>query len=519
MNKFELIDIAETNYVSPLTRDYLLSKDIGISNPSISNYEQIINSSNKRFFLEEKRKKLVEALLFQYKKDKVELEPNSKVYKNILSLEDENVFTFTTGQQIHIFLGPLFFLYKIHSLLRHVKNFNSISVESQVVPVFWMASEDHDLEEINYVKLYGETFKWETQSGNAVGRILCKGLDEVIDQLEARADKSEENKLIFELFRRHYLESRTLSTATRNLLHELFKDEGLIILDPDDSTLKSVFSETALKEINEGVLFENYSKAGKKLKSRGYEPRVNAQEINYFWLKNGLRSKLKKSKDQITIQNTNEELSISDIAVNISQLSPNVITRPIYQETVLPNLAYIGGSAEIEYWLPLQTAFEKLELPFPALILRDSVINVTDKNLELVENSNMSWLDLFNDEQYIIEKVSNATSNFEDKIEIIQTNTKLILAQMKLSGIKSGNIFREIHELEKSLDKLSKMLSEEELKLKKQEVILNKILKLKSKLIDQKQERVEFWVSNISKYNKINLECSDFKSFIKIQKM
>ncbi len=500
MTKNEYIPITETPYVSKLAKDYLLGKDIGINNPFVKDYKGIFDKADSKHFSNENRNLLVEALFNQYEKDGVVLDKDSNVYQNIQSLKKSNTFTFTTGQQIHIFLGPLFFIYKIQSLFRHVKNFNALNNGVKVVPVFWMASEDHDLDEINFVKLYGEKYTWEEESGNAVGRLICKGLPELIDKIEARADKTEENKELFTLFRKHYSKEKTLAAATRSLLNEIFGEEGLLIIDPDDKTFKQGFSEIAKKEIQENILFNSYNDQNILLKKSGYEPRVNAQEINFFWLENDNRVKLKVKNNKIVIGDSDEELSLDNIIKNIDKLSPNVITRPLYQETILPNILYLGGGAELEYWLPLQEAFKNLGLQYPALVQRDSVLYISKKNFDSFDKIGLKWWELFQEEKKLVAFYNNFlkddSNNPDQIIDSINLSIEQLSETLKIKEIKSGLIFKEISEMQKGLSRLSKQLFEEELKIKAKDPVFSRIIKIKEKLFDKKQEREEFLVGS-----------------------
>ncbi len=518
MPEKDFIPITETPYASKLAKDYLLGNDIGINNPIIKNYDGLIEIAKAKSFNENKRKSLADALLNQYSKDEVELNLDSKVYQNIQFLKEPSTFTFTTGQQIHILLGPLFFIYKIQSLLRHVTNFNALSKGYKAVPVFWMATEDHDLEEINYVKLYGETFSWQAESGNTVGRISCKGLPELIDQIEARADKTVENKKYFSLFRKHYSNEKTLAAATRSLLNEIFGMDGLIIIDPDDKTLKRHFAEIAKREIEEKILFNSYNAQNNILKKKGYEPKVNAQEINYFWLENSRRVKLKIKDGIITKSDSDEQLTLDQIIQNIEKLSPNVITRAFYQETILPNLLYIGGNAEIEYWLPLQESFKKLNLQFPALIQRDSVLNISIKNLDTIEKAGFHWPQLFNSEKEIIKNYSTITSHesfsIDEKLETLLKYFQILQAEINKSKIKTGQVFKEINDIQKGIVRLSKLISDEKVKLQKNDPLLNRVLKIKEKLFDKRLERDDFVVGNFDVLDNKILNHSEFYSML-----
>jgi bacillithiol biosynthesis cysteine-adding enzyme BshC len=498
MPQIKKVAVTETPYVSKLARDYFLGKDLGGLSPGIPTMEQIISKAGQKQFTATQRESLINALYKQYKRDGIELEPNSPVTENIEALRSNNTFTFTTGQQIHIFLGPLFFVYKIQSLIAHARQFNDQQADIKTVPVFWMATEDHDLEEIDHVKLYGTTFTWETNPGNAVGRLKCEGLQQLIEKLEERADKNEQNAAFFDMLRRHYTPEKSLAAATRSLIHELFGNDGLLIIDPDDKQLKQSFLSTAKKDIQEKVVHRFAGPTTALFKKQGYEPRVNPQEINYFWLDKDKRIKLKAQGEHIIKEDSGETISMEEIFSNIEKLSPNVLTRPLYQETILPNILFLGGSAEVEYWLPLQQAFAELGLQFPVLIQRDSVLILSSKNLEFIESNGFGWEQLFKSEkdlaEYYFEFIHQKSEKLSERVAGMETVMSALKEELEKRSTP-GAIFKEINDIQKAFSRLEKMLADEELRLQKENVILGKILKLKAKFFDTKQERDEFVVA------------------------
>ncbi len=502
------ISLNKTNYLSQLSKDFLLGNDIGIFNPSVSQYSQLLEKAEQKAFDPHKRQGLVDALLRQYKSDGIELNEESAVYQNIVSLKDSNCYTITTGQQIHIFLGPLFFLHKINSLLGHVKNLKMHSQNVKVVPVFWMATEDHDLDEINYVNLYGEKFQWNANAGNAVGRIACDGLQNLINDLESRADKTVENKQLFTIFREHYTNEKSLASATRSLLNALFENQGLIIINPDDTYFKQQFAPVAKQEIENKILFNTYNAATKRLKQKGYKPKVNAQEINYFWFDKSLRLKI-NSKNGYKLNNSDQsEWSITQLTLNSEQLSPNVLARPLYQELILPNIAYIGGSAEIDYWLPLQDAFNDLGIQFPALLLRDSALYLTPKNLETIEKTGLKWEHLFLSDHELSEIYSalqnHTSTNLKGHLKIILEAAETINHTLSQNELNSAEGIKILGELQKSAHKLSKLLTDKDLSQQKADLKMGKVFKIKQRFFETKQERQEFSLSYpqlIANYN------------------
>lgn len=499
MKQTDLHPALHTPYVTPLAGALLSGAALAGNSPAAPSLKRIREKAAERKMDQASRKNLVSILLNQYQADGISPDSNSKVFRNIRALESANTFTFTTGQQIHIFLGPLFFIYKIESLLALTSLFNHEQSEQQVVPVFWMASEDHDLDEINHVKLYGDLYRWDAKPGNAVGRMDCEGLPELLNQLEERADKNETNLRFFGLLRKHYQPGRSLSAATRTILHELFEDSGLIVINPDDSALKSIYAPVLFREIGEKVLYTHTRASLQLLKKDGFEPRVNPQAINYFWLTDQKRIKLRVEGNHIVREDNQTPVSESELKKHPEQISPNVLARPIYQECILPNLLYLGGSAELEYWLPLQSAFAHLGLSYPVLAHRDSALMLSARNLEFIKQCGFAWHELFQPEGVIAEQYSEkrqadgfTASRQIHGIEAAMQQLKKELEQRNMPGA----IFSECNESIKSLRKLEKLLFEEELKQQKSDRQLEKLLKIKVRFFDVRQEREEFVVGH-----------------------
>src|SRR5699024_1121789 len=138
------------------------------------------------------------------------------VQENIESLKQANTFTVTTGHQLNIFTGPLYFIYKIITVINTSKVLAKEYPDCRFVPVYWMASEDHDFEEINHFNLFGKTYRWETSQKGPVGRFSTESIQAVLDDLPEKVP----------LFENAYQEGKTLAAATRHYVHELFGAEG-----------------------------------------------------------------------------------------------------------------------------------------------------------------------------------------------------------------------------------------------------------------------------------------------------
>ena len=361
--QLDKIALADTHAFSPFFLDYVDQKETLTSYfnryPLIENFKAQI--SEKSAFPSAHRDVLVAELQKQYKG----LTVSKAVSENILLLKNPKTFTVTTGHQLNIFTGPLYFVMKIVTAINTCKQLKAKYPEYDFVPVYWMATEDHDYDEIKYFNLYGKKYVWETDQTGAVGRFNTKGLDALANEVPGDVT----------IFKEAYLKSKTLSQAVRHYVNELFGKEGLVALDGDDRSLKALFRDSMQKDIfnQEYKAVVDATNAG--LEELGYKTQVFCRDINFFYLDNGVRSRIEKDGAGFKVVDTEISFSADDIKKLIQEepekFSPNVILRPLYEETILPNLAYIGGPAEVIYWLQLKEMFTRAGTPFPILMPRN----------------------------------------------------------------------------------------------------------------------------------------------------
>ncbi|UAJ14260.1 bacillithiol biosynthesis cysteine-adding enzyme BshC [Aquirufa lenticrescens] len=284
-----------------------------------------------------------------------------------VDLRDENTFTVTTGHQLNIYTGPLYVIYKLVSTINLARALQKAYPAQRFVPVYWMATEDHDFEEINHFIAFGTKYTWNTSQKGAVGRFNLSDFPNIPFRNE--------------IFDKAYSEGKTLSEAVRMYMHALFGAEGLVCLDADDVRLKSIFAPIMEADLKQQVHEPIVRATTEKLEALGYKTQVSARPVNLFEL----------------TENDRVRLETGD-SVDITKASPNVILRPLYQEVILPNLAYIGGPAEVAYWLQLKGIFDLHQVPFPILLPRNFAIVKTQKQAEKAEKLGLSLADLFKNE-------------------------------------------------------------------------------------------------------------------------
>src|SRR5690606_30388230 len=265
------------------------------------------------------------------------------------------------------------------------------------VPIYWMATEDHDFDEINFFNFKGKKFRWDRESGGPVGRMDTSGLDEVLRLFAMELGDGTNAEKIRELFENAYPNNTNLADATRYLANALFGQHGLVILDADSAELKRIFIPYMQRELIHQIAYNSVTTSIERLQN--YNIQVNPREINLFYIEDHIRERIVFQDGGYIINNTDIRFNTAEILAELEKhpekFSPNVITRPLYEEVLLPNLCYIGGGGEIAYWLELKAYFDQMDVTFPILLVRSSVLLATSKQASKADRLNLSWADLF----------------------------------------------------------------------------------------------------------------------------
>ncbi|MCA0132029.1 bacillithiol biosynthesis cysteine-adding enzyme BshC [Winogradskyella alexanderae] len=421
------IPFRETNYFSKFICDYVEEKpelaQFYNRFPTLNNFKNQIKEKQGNYN-QDNRKVLVDVLYKQYGA----LDTSKATRKNIASLLDKDTFTITTGHQLNLFTGPLYFLYKIISTINLCKELSKAYPNKNFVPVFWMASEDHDFAEINYFNFKGKKIQWNSQQSGAVGRFKTEGLDEVFKVIKAEFGSGKHAEQLSGWFSKAYLKHNNLADATRYIANALFSEYGLVIIDADHSDLKRLYIPQMKAEILKNLAFKNVSNTNSELEKLNLKIQVNPREINLFYIKGNVRERIIEIDGFYSVINTDLKWSKTELLDELNtfpeRFSPNVILRPLYQEVILPNLCYIGGGGEMIYWLQLKSNFKANNVVFPLLLLRNSVLIKMTKQADKLNRLNISDLDLFLDRNTYINKrvrtISNIDIDFSDQIKHLE---------------------------------------------------------------------------------------------------
>ena len=477
------LPLSEVNQFSSLFLDYInqSSKLEGFSGsyPDIQGFNKQI--ALKKLDIE-KRKVLVETLKKQYANL-----PNQPNFDILLA---ENTFTVTTGHQLNIFTGPLYVIYKLITAINLAKKLKSYFPEYNFVPVYWMASEDHDFAEINHFSLFGKMHTWETTQTGAVGRMNPKEMASMIAKVPQCPM----------VFKDAYLNNETLADAARYYIHELFGNQGLISIDADDRELKRQFIPVIKDDLLNNTAFNIVSKATKSLEDLGYKTQIAPREINFFYLADGIRERITREGEVFKVLNTDIQFSEKEILdlleTEPERFSPNVVLRPVYEEVILPNLAYIGGPSEVPYWLQLKPIFDFHQIEFPILMPRNFGMFINKLSAQRIQKLGLSASDLFLEEitlrKRFVERNSENILSLLAENEAFKMQFEKILAKaIKVDKTLEGAVQAEQKRFMNGSEKLEKRIRKAE--ERKMTTEISQLAVLKEKLFPNgiSQERIE----------------------------
>lgn len=407
----------QTGYFSKIIIDYLnQSPDLQPFYTHPVSLEGMAAAIKARQSAQPDRNLLVTELQAQY----AGISTTAAVQQNIQQLLQPNTFTITTAHQPAIFTGNLYFVYKILHVIKLADRLTKEFPGNHFVPVFWMGSEDADLDELGHVYLNGEKLVWETKQTGAVGRMQTKGLDKMIHRIAGELSVQRYGKELIQLLRSCYLESPDIQTATFKLINILFAEYGLVVIIPDRANLKKVmepvFREDLLQQKPAAVVKKTIEKL-----SENYKAQAHPRDINLFYLKDNIRELIELKEDKYEVRNTTISFTRGEIEAELTnhpeRFSPNVILRGLYQETLLPNIAFIGGGGETAYWLELKDLFENYQVPFPVLIVRNSFLIIEQKWQEKIKKLGLQPKDFFQPEQQLLTILVSMHRNGELKLK------------------------------------------------------------------------------------------------------
>ncbi|PWG79624.1 bacillithiol biosynthesis cysteine-adding enzyme BshC [Pararcticibacter amylolyticus] len=472
--KATYIDYSETHSFSSTVLSYV-SRDPKLR-PFIYDFPTI--EAFGRLAAEKKiiadRRVLHDTLLQQYTEGGVNLHKEQTAQsgfnttgENIRLLSDPSTFTITTGHQLNIFTGPLYFIYKIVTAINLSRQLKEAYPDKNFVPVYWMASEDHDFAEINHTHLHGKKVSWEQDTSGATGKIPTDTIRETVKLYRNLLGLSENSEELSSFIEDAYLGHTNLADATRSLVHALFRRYGLVIVDADSPALKKQFAAIITEDILQKNSAALTAQRSKEIEEAGFNTQIHSREINFFYMKDTIRERIVEEQGVYRVLNTDIRFTADELRGEIEShpeyFSPNVVLRPLYQEIILPNLAYIGGGAEVVYWLQLKANFDFYNVDFPLLILRNSAL-ITDESFgSKLCRLRIPLKDIFKDtgtiqKEWILRNSGHTLSLADEKNEFQAVFEKIKLKAYKIDPTLGPSTEAVNARLQKALGNLEKKL-------------------------------------------------------------
>lgn len=429
--------------------------------------------AKKQYFNKEKRKVLHQALTEQL----ADLTLTSLQIKNLQLLHNENTFTVTTGHQLNLFCGPAYFVYKILQTIRMAEGLQKHFPHYHFVPMFWMATGDHDFEEIKNFKTENGYYEISGKAGGPVGRIQIEDLS-FIPEFEKEFKDTPFGVDLIQMLKTAYQKDKTLAQATRSIVQQLFANYGLLMMDGDDVLLKTEMKSTFREELLQQQVFNSSVEKVEFLRKHYGKVQVNPREINLFYVSE-TRNRIEKHGQHYIIVDTQQKFSEAEILQELEfhpeRFSPNALLRPVYQETVLPNLAYIGGNAEAMYWLELKDYFRDIGLPFPFIVPRNSLLFIIEKNVKKLKKAGLLVKDILGDLDELTKHILLDHSEILSEINTNETQLKNSFRNLEAAAESTDITFKNLVQAEqtrqlKSYDKMRKRLLRAE-KIKQKEKV------------------------------------------------
>jgi len=501
----------QTGYFSRLISDYLQGNEhLRDFYEHPGSFEGMEAAMHQRENFATDRKLLIRILEEQY----AGLPAVDAIVKNLEWLSGKKTFTVTTAHQPAIFTGNLYFIYKILHVIKLASTLSARYPDCHFVPVFYMGTEDADLDELGHIYIDKEKLQWDTMQTGAVGRMHPEGLDKILNRIEGEFSGYPYGPGLIQLLKDCYLGAENIQQATLKILHHLFGSYGLIVLMPEHRLFKTVMRGVFKDDLTNHTPFE-ITRANVQYLKEQYPVQANPREINLFYLSENIRERIELRDGRFMVNNTNIHFSPDEMEKELAnfpeRFSPNVILRGLYQEMILPNIAFVGGGSEIAYWLELKPLFKHYRVPYPVLIMRNSFLLIKKNWSAKIEKAGLFTADVFKSEEELMEAYVHRNSSRQlilDK-QIIEMG-KIYDSVKNISGAVDKTLEQHVEKLEsqavQKLEELEKKIIRAEKKT--HEEVRRKIHEIREALfpLETLQERIDNFIPWYAEYGAAFIE-------------
>ncbi len=329
------------------------------------------------------------------------------VRSNIEALRDPASAAVVTGQQLGLFGGPLYTVYKAATAVRLARQISKETGQS-VVPVFWMAGEDHDFDEVRSTLVLDGNNPVRvalpaSEDRTAVGRrVLGDEITETVAALEAALRPTEFTPGLMQAVRDAYRPGATMRDAFAELMQSLFAGSGLVFISPDDARLKRLVATIFRQEIeHHAETLDRLEATSAELERAGFHQQVTPMPVNLFLMEDEGRFTLDPEGDGFALRGLDRSYSKDELLALLDaepeRFSPNVVLRPIIEDQLLPTAAYVAGPGETSYYAQLSGVYDLFGVPMPVVYPRASVTLVESKVQKVLERYDLTVADLGED--------------------------------------------------------------------------------------------------------------------------
>lgn len=345
-----------------------------------------------------------------------------KTLANIDALGNDNALAVVTGQQVGLFTGPLYTIYKTLTTLSLTEKLQAQYPDYVFVPVFWLEGEDHDYDEVGSVKMlnqandlltvtYDPGEKIRTGNPGAVGQIeFQESVGELFQILETNLAATEFHPRVMELFRVAYQKGMTFNRAFVHLMNDLLEDSGLVFFNPNDPQLKKLLAPVFRKELEHTprtcqlVVDQSFEV------EKQYHAQIKPKPVNLFFFHNAGRYLIEPKASGFGLKNSRQQFTKDEILKLTDDkpelFSPNVVLRPICQDSLLPTIAYVAGPGELSYFAQLKSVYAEFNIPAPILYPRASATIIEEKVEKVFARYQLSLPDFFRDVELVKQRVA-----------------------------------------------------------------------------------------------------------------
>lgn len=419
-----------------------------------------------------------ENIVFILKNQNLNLDCSDKTLENIERLATDNTYAIVTGQQAGLFTGPLYTIYKALTSIKLAERLNEKNI-GNFVPIFWIASDDHDFKEIDHIHVINkdnqiETIRYEEDVTVKIPiseRKVSTQINAIIQLLESATHDSEFKTNIIKILRESYQPGKSFSEAFGILLTKLLGKYGLIIIDPADGKLKQLGKSVFIKEISDkSPSTDQVLESSKLLGSNNYNSQVNLQHgfLNLFYIEKE-RYSISFKNDGYIVNALNQKFNIEEFTELANQhpekFSPNVILRPVFQDELLPTVAYIAGPGEVAYYAQLKKVYPIFGKKMPIIFPRKSISIIEKRIARIIRKHELEITDFWTDTEGLINSIftnqlpENIRQDINRMLNYISTefrNIKQNIASIdptldKAVENSKGKIDFQINQLEKKI--------------------------------------------------------------------